>query len=298
MSWWGKLLGGTFGFMLGGPLGALIGAALGHNFDRGLKGIDELEGEAGAGPEAGDRERVQMAFFTATFSVMGYVAKVDGQVSREEIRLAQAVMDDWQLSADMRRAAIRLFDEGKQPRFPLDEVIRQFRGECQRRTNLMRLFVEIQLQAAYADGVLHPDEELCLLHICRLLGLPKGEYRRMEALVRASVSAASGSGAGGWQSESNWRGGRGGDRASGRAGGQRTARGGDELSVEQAYAILGVGPKSSDGEVKRAYRRLMSQHHPDKLVAKGLPEEMVAAATAKTRQIRRAWEVVKALRGI
>ena len=296
MSWWGKLLGGAFGFMLGGPLGALIGAALGHNFDRGLKGIDELEDGSGAGAAPDDRERVQMAFFTATFSVMGHVAKADGQVSREEIRLAQTVMDDWQLSADMRRAAIRLFDEGKQAGFPLDEVIRQFRGECQRRTNLMRLFVEIQLQAAYADGVLHPAEERCLLHICRLLGFPESEFRRMEALVRASVGAGSASG-GGWQGEASGR-----DRAGaggwsgGRAGGRRATRGGDELSVDQAYAILGVGPKSSDGDVKRAYRRLMSQHHPDKLVAKGLPEEMIQLATEKTQEIRKAYELVKSSR--
>ena len=40
MAWWGKLIGGAFGFMLGGPLGALLGAALGHNFDRGLKGLN------------------------------------------------------------------------------------------------------------------------------------------------------------------------------------------------------------------------------------------------------------------
>ena len=41
MSWWGKVIGGAFGFMFGGPLGALFGAALGHNFDLGLdtKGV-------------------------------------------------------------------------------------------------------------------------------------------------------------------------------------------------------------------------------------------------------------------
>ena len=36
MSWWGKVVGGAFGFMLGGPLGALLGVALGSNFDRGI----------------------------------------------------------------------------------------------------------------------------------------------------------------------------------------------------------------------------------------------------------------------
>lgn len=294
MSWWGKLLGGAFGFMLGGPLGALIGAALGHNFDKGLEGIDELDEQA-PGAEPGDRERVQMAFFTATFSVMGCVAKADGKVSRDEIQMAQAVMDDWQLNADMRRAAIRLFDEGKQAHFPLDEVLKQFRKECHRRTNLMRLFVEIQLQAAYADGQLHPDEERCLLHICQLLGFPEVEYRRMEAMVRAGMAGGANREQSGWQGERNggWQQGQGSDQRS-----RRPAPDRDELSMAQAYAILGVEAQSSDADIKRAYRRLMSQHHPDRLVAKGLPEEMIKAATEKTQQIRRAYEKIKALRGL
>ena len=73
MAWWGKALGGAFGFMIGGPLGALMGIAFGHSFDRGMGGLDT--GEVGA-----DQERTQAAFFTATFSVMGYIAKADGKV--------------------------------------------------------------------------------------------------------------------------------------------------------------------------------------------------------------------------
>ena len=37
MAWWGKLVGGAFGFMLGGPLGALLGAVLGHQVDSGAR---------------------------------------------------------------------------------------------------------------------------------------------------------------------------------------------------------------------------------------------------------------------
>ena len=43
MSWWGKALGGAFGFMIGGPLGALMGIAFGHSFDRGLGKMDGAE---------------------------------------------------------------------------------------------------------------------------------------------------------------------------------------------------------------------------------------------------------------
>ena len=89
MAWWGKALGGAFGFMVGGPFGALMGVAFGHNFDRGMKSLGEdgwQDGEA-------DQNRIQAAFFTATFSVMGYIAKADGKVTRDEIKLAEEVLE-------------------------------------------------------------------------------------------------------------------------------------------------------------------------------------------------------------
>ena len=69
-------------------------------------------------------------------------------------------------------------------------------------------------------------------------------------------------------------------------------------SASDAYAILGVSAKASDKDVRRAYRRLLSQHHPDKLVSKGLPEEMMKVAAKKTHEIKQAWETVKRERGI
>ena len=67
----------------------------------------------------------------------------------------------------------------------------------------------------------------------------------------------------------------------------------DSLTLTQAYKILGVSKGSSEAEIKKAYRRLMSQHHPDKLVSKGLPDEMVALATEKTQEIRKAYDTIK-----
>ena len=51
--------------------------------------------------------------------------------------------------------------------------------------------------------------------------------------------------------------------------------------------------KCSDIELKKAYRRQMNQHHPDKLVAKGLPEEMIDIATEKTQAIKAAYDLIK-----
>ena len=273
LSWWGKLVGGAFGFMLGGPLGALLGAALGHRFD---KGLEDLPDDALAW-EAGDRERVQTAFFTATFSVMGRVAKADGQVSQYEIRLAEQVMTQMSLSTEMRQTAIHLFNEGKADGFPLDEVLEQFRRECHRRQNLIQMFVEIQLQAAYADGQMDAAEEALLLHICDRLNVSEFIYRRLEQMIRAERHYAG---------------------AGPETGRGRQPRQPQQLTAKDAYAILNVSERATDKEVKQSYRRLMSQHHPDKLVAKGLPEEMMKLAAQKTDEIRKAYERIKQVRGM
>ena len=262
MSWWGKALGGAFGFMLGGPLGALMGIAFGHNFDRGLNGMDKEGWQPGV-----DNDRIQAAFFTATFSVMGYIAKADGKVTREEIRLAEEVMNHLGLNAQMRESAKKLFSEGKSADFPIDEVLDQFKKEVHRRTTLIQMFLEIQLQAAYADGVMHPSEEEVLAHICQKLGIPLAQLKRLEEMLKAGFGST------GYQSAPS------------------------QTTLEDAYAILGADKSMSDAELKKTYRRLMSQHHPDKLVAKGLPEEMIRDATAKTQQIKSAYEQIKESRG-
>lgn len=250
-------------------MGALLGAVLGHNFDRGMKSLPDAEQY-----EAGDQERVQMAFFTATFAVMGRVAKADGRVSPDEIRMAEAIMAEMSLGSDMRQAAIDLFNQGKSPEFDLDAVLGQFRRECHGRSTLIGMFIEIQLQAAYADRRLAPEEDALLRSICGRLGVSEFEYRRLERMVRAEL------GLGGRQ------------RRDHTAGPHRAAD-----SLQSAYEVLGVTADASDAEIKRAYRRLLSQHHPDKLVSKGLPEEMMKLATQKTHEIRQAYERIRTARG-
>ena len=265
MSWWGKLIGGAFGFMLGGPLGALIGAAVGHKFDAGLKRVADSSTE---GIWFSEQERTQTAFFTATFSIMGYLAKADGRVTREELQVAASIMEQMNLSAELKRAAQHLFNEGKASTFPFDGVLKQFRHECHRSRNLIRMFIEIQLHAAYADGSIHAEERKILLSICELLGIGRNEFDQLESLVRGESRF--------------WR-----------ESGQRTGAGKTVMSLDDAYAMLNVSPNESDDDVKRAYRRLMSRHHPDKLVAKGLPEEMMKIANQKTQDIKKAYERVK-----
>jgi len=269
MSWMGKILGGAFGFMLGGPLGAILGAAAGHQFDSGLDGI-----ELGERLNPGDQQRIQMAFFTATFSVMGHIAKADGRVTPSEIKMAEQVMAQMGLDTAMRETAIQLFRQGKQADFPIENVLEQFLSECRGRKNLLRMFIEIQLQAAFADGQLNRSEEAVLLRICDYLHFSRFEYEAIKMQFQAQQRFYQYSQQQGY--------------------GSRYQR---QDNLTDAYAVLGVKPTATDAEVKKAYRKLMSQHHPDKLVAKGLPEEMMKLAKEKTQQIRKAYETIRAARG-
>ena len=257
MSWWGKVVGGTFGFMLGGPLGALMGVSLGNYFDGGLNAQSSRLG-------LGETERVQSAFFTTTFALMGYVAKSDGKVTRDEIVVAERVMSQMRLNTQQREVAIKLFNEGKRKDFPLEEILTQFRRESVRRSSLVQMLLEIVAATALADGTLHSQERKTLELIASKLGVSRA---RLDAVLA---------------------------RVSGQAGFESADENRSKLAA--AYALLAIESTASMEEVKRAYRRQMSQHHPDKLVAKGLPEEMIDIATRKTQDIKTAYDLIRKTR--
>ena len=267
MTWWGKIAGAILGWFLFsgvrlGPLGFIIGLAVGHQFDRGF------EKARGTIPRYGVRE-LQAIFFASAFSVMGHMAKADGRVSEDEIRMARAIMQQLRLAPDQVKEAIRLFTDGKRSDFPLRDTIEKFRLASRGRHDLNRAFMELQMQAALATGSVHPNVRRILIDICRQLGISRVELAQIEALIRAQ-----------------------------RAYQDRQAARQTIDAVAAGYDVLGIGSDATDKEVKTAYRRLMNQHHPDKLVSRGLPESMMQAAKEKTREIRAAYDTVKEARGM
>lgn len=72
-------------------------------------------------------------------------------------------------------------------------------------------------------------------------------------------------------------------------------RGGDP---SRHYAVLGISPSASPEEIKKRYRHLVAEYHPDKIIGKGLPQEFVELAETRFKEIQAAYEEIKTQRGI
>jgi DnaJ like chaperone protein len=267
--WWGKILGGVIGLLRGGISGALIGALLGHIVDRFLAGI------IGVGA-------TQKAFFDALFATLGHLSKADGRVTETEIRMVESLMQQMQISGEDRQRAIRLFNQGKQPGFELESALHPFVQHSMVRQDLRQMFMQIVIEAAFSSGNVTQAEQAVLLRVASALRIPQQLF---SAMMQARGAAHGAAGGAGWGAAgSGYRG----------AGG-RPAQ--SMASLDQDYAQLGLTRQASDAEIKKAYRKLVSQYHPDKLVSHGLPEEMLEMARTRVSDINTAYDRIKQSRG-
>jgi DnaJ like chaperone protein len=256
--WWGKLIGGIIGLMRGGLVGAVFGVFLGHMVDRFLSGL-------------GGANRTRDAFFSAMFSTLGHINKADGRVTQAEIAAAELLMRRLQLTETERQRAIRYFQQGKERDFNLETTLREFARHSMLRHELRIMFVELLLEAALADGTLTQAEQAILMRSCTMLHIPANVF---SAMLRARQGGG----------ESTY--------------GHRQQTSGQGQPLNQSYATLGLKDNASDQEIKRAYRKLVSQYHPDKLVSQGLPEEMMEMSKKRVREINAAYDKIKTSRGI
>ena len=244
-------------------IGAAIGLWVGHLFDKGTSvNFDGLY-------QSKETDR-QAAFFYCTFSVMGHVAKAKGRVTEHEIAFANAYMDKLGLRGDLRKEAQEAFRDGKTTGFPLAARLAKFKESCRGRNDLLLLFLEIQIQVAFADGNLESVEREVLHNIANTLGFSPRELDRLFDMIIAGAKF---------------------HQQQGNTPGET-----NEKQVSRAYRLLGVKSSDSDRDIKKAYRKLMAQHHPDKLVAKGLPKQMMEQAKQKAQDIQSAYEMVQASR--
>ncbi|MBJ7549860.1 co-chaperone DjlA [Marinomonas ostreistagni] len=249
----GLLFAGFFGLVGGFFVGLLIDRAKGN--------------QAGGRRTGASLFEQQQVFFQTLFQLMGRLAKSDGQVSQEEIELAKAVMQRLRLSPDAQRQAQELFNQGKASSFNVDEALQRF-NRVVGAGMLRRSLVEVLLLSAYADGYLSLEEKSLLGQICAQLGMSEAEYNSIHEQIKRQTHFHQG-----YQQQ-----------ASGKSS--------PDL-LKAAYEVLEVNESMSDAEIKKAYRRLMSQNHPDKLSSQGLPEEMIELAKERTQEIQSAYEMIK-----
>jgi len=259
---YGKFIGGLIGLLVGGVFGLVFGVFIGHMFDRGLTQTLRF-----GSPE--NIERIKTSFFETTFLLSGYLAKADGRISQQEVDHTEAIIGQMSLSGDQRQRAIELFRQGAAQDFQLEPVVSDFLQTCGPQRQLQQTLLFFLVSLALADQKLEQEEHDALLHIATLLGFGRAQ---LEQLLRMAQAQEHFHGQGGYSPQPG-------------------------TSLDDAYAALGVESDVDYKDLKRAYRKLMSENHPDKLIAQGVPEDMIKLATERSQEIQAAYEMIRKSRG-
>lgn len=255
-----KLIGVVAGYLLFGFFGALLGLFTGSFIDR-------LRAYGSGGMNPLQNALRQAVFLETVFISMGKLAKADGQVSQDEINHVEQLMQKLGMTAEHRQQAIALFKQGADSAFDIEPTCQKFMAVCGNTKNLKQVLLVYLIVMALADGHFHPAEEALLTNIAGYLGYDQAAFKHLKDMVL---------------NQSHF------------AGGQTSSA----TALDDAYKALGVTKDSTDAEIKRAYRKLMSQYHPDKLIGQGVPEDMIAMATEQAKEIQLAHDLIKKTRGI
>jgi DnaJ like chaperone protein len=255
-----KLIGVIAGYYFGGFWGALLGFFVGSTIDR-MRAL-------GAGAMNPLHNALRQAVFLETiFISMGKLAKADGHVSQDEIDHVEQFMQKLGMTAEHRQQAITWFKQGADSAFDIEPTYKKFMIYCGHTKNLKDVLLVYLIVMALADGHFHPAEEALLTDIAGRLGYGRETFKHMIDMVLNQSHFGSG---------------------------QVTTA----AALEDAYKALGMNKDNTDAEIKRAYRKLMSQYHPDKLMGQGMPEDMIKMATEQAKEIQVAYDMIKKSRDL
>lgn len=287
-------------------LAMFLGLAIGTGIDIWLKKrrddplakIERLRG----------KRRIQ--FFRVLFSVMGHIAKSDGRVSKDEIKVARGIMSELNLSKDEVNLAIKSFTRGKDADFPLANTLFDFYENFRYNIGLRERFIRVQIQAVLAgDGVSRVVANL-LNATAAQLDIPSSRIQELlkEARIYNSFTTygrktekthnerntyerrrSADEGFNKYQSDSQSY------KRDNKNSSETNKQSRNDLA--EAHIVLGVSVGDDIKAIKRAYRRLISQYHPDKLIGRGANSAERELAHAKTIEIREAYELIKKTRG-
>jgi len=195
----------------------------------------------------------------AMFMLLGKVAKLDGRVTAEEIDYATLVMNLLGLDSMARHRAIEDFNRGKLWASDVGPILKKLVQHIGRRSDLAYQILKVQCQAACVYGGMGLTKKVFLREVAEVFGYDKIEFQEIcNTSRRYCVNSAS----------SNWS------------------------TINDAYGVLHLSPGVNEKEVKRAYRRLVSRLHPDKLNAQNLSEEAIKAAQEQFDKIHSAYQIL------
>ncbi|WEN16011.1 co-chaperone DjlA [Rhodanobacter sp. AS-Z3] len=258
-----------FGMLIGRLPGAVTGAVIGFIFDN-----MRYSQRKNATPEAG-------GFVGPLFTLLGAVAKSDGRVSEQEIAIAERLMTRMGLTADQRKQAVASFNVGKQPEFDVTRTIAELRNWVGLRRDHAFPVLDVVIETVLAEGNPPPEKMSILRQLAFALRISDMELMALMAMKGYAWNAGAGGSRGGSQ--------HGNGTGSGYVPPQRSPQGPDP------YAVLGIDRNADERTIKRAYRKLISEHHPDRLG--DLPENMRKQAESRASEINAAYDRIKEAKG-
>jgi len=254
-----KWVGGSLGWSLGGPIGAVAGFALGALFDNGFGNKEENKaafGNSRPNSQAGD-------FGMSMVILSAAVMKADKRIMKSELEFVKNYLVQ-QFGANQAKELTAALKEVLKTEVPVRQVCLQIRANM---SHPMRLqLMHYLFGVGYSDGRVHNDELHILNTIARYLGISQKDFFSINAMF-------------------------------GGQGSQSGARpGSSSLGVSASYKILEIDSSVTDGDVKKAYRKMAKKYHPDKVAALG--PEFQNAAKEKFQKVQQAYEEVKKKRGM
>jgi len=197
------------------------------------------------------------------FFFLGYIAKADGRVSEQDIRFAENLIAALALSKRQRHKAIRSFQKGK-----ASETLPAFSGLTLRLSHRFRPAPALKVA-------------ICLCHAAQLRGRPLKplRYRCEDAIDQIGLPVTI--------SEDIF------DSYAIRMWGDLNDTASKPVTLEQAYTLLGVTRRDPVATIKRAYRKKVSECHPDKLAQQQLSVAEKAVAKERLLRYQQAWELIK-----
>jgi len=199
-------------------------------------------------------------------ALVAKVAKADGHVDALEAQLIGIMFDDIakvfpepQKTKDILK---RIFNEEKDRRDNIEQIAHSLAQALRHNKAQQEQFIGFLIQLAFADGELTQSEEDVLATIAEALAFDPQKYHALFDQFEAMMKNVH-----------------------------------PQATLDDAYKVLGVNKNDDLDTIKKAYRKLVRQYHPDIIKSQGKSEEYIKEATQKTQEINQAYEMIKKARG-